>query len=605
MNEAEIKKIAREMYDQADFAAWRTDREKWDSILEGADKIDKPEFYSDTGISDYHSFAARHALNVVVQELGRANPRLSTFSRSVDPERTKGAQNFESFFNQQWSVWNEGMNAPYPLTCSDQGCRGLGTYKLSLRSAVKDGKNIVWADRPSGNGKELDAYKLRQPTPFVLERIDPLTLAWFEDADGMAVCVEQSKRPLNPVLEMYGLALRNDRFEALGEGRRIEGADPPKSVTFVEVCTRDTIYHLVEQAKSRGNESKHLIVGSYPNPFGAVRYSFAPAFIEGSSEVSKRFRPLIEGALKLTPLKSMFGTARKHAAVLAAYKTFDIVQDKDGLPYLDQQGNPMSITIAPYEPDRFVLPPGCHREPREATNVDLDKMQAFVEDELRQVMPPDVLSGGTEGERQPAWSLAVSAKRAEYRIDPGIRGQQGAIKEIARMVGWAIKNWLKEPVLIWTMVTDDMGKTKPEQVKVSPDDIEEDFLLDVDMRYQSLDYSMAQLELLRRGWQEGHVSERQLMEEGYQQDNPEMTWRQVDADRLRTAMRNWRVFKAMKIAIGDERQAQGQPPLSPEEEAAMEQAAVGGERAEERRAASPVRATGLESGTMPSRQRIT
>lgn len=603
MNEAEVRKIARELYDQADFDAWRSDREKWDTILEGADKVDKPEFYSDTGISDYHSYAARQALNVVVQELGRANPRLSTFSRSVDPKRTKGAQNFESLFNQQWSVWNEGAGAPYPLTCSDQGARGLAIYKLSLRSTVKDGKNVVWADRPS---KDIDAYKLRTPTPFVLERIDPLTLAWFEDADGLAVCVEQSKRPLNPILETYELALRHDRFEALGEGRRIEGGDVPKSVTFVEVCTRDTIYHLVQQVQSRGNESKHLIVGSYPNPFGAVRYSFAPAFIEGSSEVSKRFRPLIEGALKLTPLKSMFGTARKHAAVLAAYKQFDIVQDKDGLPYINPRtGEPMTITISPYEPDKFVLPPGCHREPREATNVDLDKMQAFVEDELRQVMPPDVLTGGTEGERQPAWSLAVSAKRAEYRIDPGIRGQQGAIKEIARQVAWCIKNWLKEPVLIWAMVTDELDQPKPEQVKVSPEDIEEDFLLDVDMRYQSLDYSMAQLELLRRGWQEGHVSERQLMEEGYQQDNPEMTWRQVDADKLRTAMRNWRVFKAMQLAIGKEREKQGQPPLSPEEEAAMEQAAVGQERAEERRPASPVRATGLEPGTMPSRQRIT
>ena len=618
LTEAEAVKLAKEIFDDPQFTEFRTERQTSDQIIDQERTANIPDFYEDSGIEEYRSFEAKYASNLDLQELSTANPVFEIRSRAIEASRRDGAQNFENFISRWWVVENDLFEPPFLLVCSDQDTRGIGCYRLDLRSGLtEDGKYDIWPAKPPMDGetpkaysKAVDEYKLRTPTPFTLEAVDILCCAWMSDADGVAYFVEKSERPINLVLQTYRLTMgRDGRIYQLGQGQPVERADTdPKTLTFTELCTRDHIYHIIKQPKANsGGKQQSDVIGMWPNPFGGVRYVLAPARVRNRAEITKRFRPLIEEALDIAKLDTDFGTMRKYAAYRAGYPVEDLVHSADKSPYLDPETGKARIYIHPMKPVDYDLPAGTELKPRLGAGIDLDKAMAYVELLRQRYGRQDVIAGATAGEREAAWSLAVRGEQAKHVIDPALRGQKVALKEIARLIAHCIKFSIKEPVLIWAVVKDDLGREKPKQIKCRPEDIEEDFDIDVDMNYRSTAIQIAQKESLRRDRIEGQISEYRYQEEAIGLDDPSQEQSIIAVERLEKAtdaMALWEVIDAVITAVSAE---VGAPPPDPMKIAALRGAVFGvatPQEAQARRPASPVRATGMEAPPTPEGQRL-
>jgi hypothetical protein len=617
LNDKEVSDLIAETYQG--FAGFRARCAERDAIRNGTQTIPLPDLYKTAFVPVHHSYEGQHAHNVQMQEFRRAKPVYAIYSRAIESERQKGAQSFEHYMNRQLIIW---LEAPVlQLTGSDQVCRGAGMYKLDLRTVPlqteKGTEYIVWADRPSRDGqtaekwaKEIDAYKLRVPTPFILEAVDIRACAWDEGRDSRVVrVVEKSQRKVLDIATTYGWEARDGRLRYLGPAMPENyQADPRhKTVEFAEVCTADMIYHVIADVGARGKDASHRIVGQYPNPFGVCRYVLAPAIVRNEVKPEDRYVPLIEGSLKVAEERSYFGTLRKFAAACGALPIMDVVTEVDGQAYIDpKSGKPMTIVIEPFKPVEYQLPPGTKLQPRYHDIVaEMDRYDALLQQDLVRYGPSEVLTGGSAGEREPAWSLALRGEKAEGGIAPAIEGQRQALREIARQTAWCVKNYLKEDVLIWTVVTDEFGRPQRQQVRVRPDDIEEDFDIDVDMGYKNTALQLTNRESLRRGRFDGDVSRRRLQEDGYGVVDPAAEDMQIDLERVDSVLSKIMLWPTIQAAIVLAREKLGLPPASPDEIAAMQATVFGTEpeMAAPRRPAAALHTT-EEAPPTPLRQRV-
>jgi hypothetical protein len=620
LTEGEVKKLVDEIYESTEFREFRTSRTGFDEIRNQQQTIPLPDIYKNAFVPFYHSYEAQHAYNVQMQEMRHAAPVYSMFSRAIESERQKGAQSFEHFMNRQRIIWWE--NLCYELTGSDQITKGAGMYRLGLRTEsveVEGTKEYrAWADKPAqGEGQDtkawakgVDEYKLRKPTPFVLEAVSIMACAVFEDADGVAYVVEKSKRPVNAVLATYGWGVRDGRLCQLGAAVPPDFQMDPKLkyVDFAELCTRDTIYHLIQDPGSRDKNTKYQLVGQYPNPFGAVRYILAPGVVRNEIAFGDKYVPLIEGSLKVAEDRSYFGTLRKFAAACAALPFMDVVTEAEGVMWTDPKtGQPMTIKLDPFKPTEYQLPPGTKLQERyQRVATDMDRFEAIITQDLQRYGPSEVLTGGSAGEREPAWGLALRGEKAEHGIEPVLNGQKKALKEIAREVAWCVKNYLKEDVLIWTVVSDRFGEPQREQIRIRPDDIEEDFDIDMDMGYKNTALELANRESLRRGKIEGDISRRRFQEDGYGVADTIAEDRQIDLETLDKMMRPITLDQAVQAGIFKLREELGLPPATPEQ---IEQykimafQAAGIAVATPQRAATPVHTT-AEAPPTPAGERV-
>jgi len=614
LNDKEASELITELYNG--FGGFRSACDDNDKIRKGKQAIPLPELYKDEFVPLHHSYEGQHAYNVLMQERARANPVYSIYSRAIQSERQEGAQNFEHYMNRQLVIWFE--TPIFDLTGADQIGRGAGMYKLDLRTApTENGKYDVWPDKPSKNGqepkdwaKEVDGYKLRTPTPFVLEAVDIRAVAWERGRDERVVsAAEKSKRKVLNIAQLYGWEVRNGRIAQLGpalpEGYAV---DPNhKSVEFAELCTADRIYHVIANVGDQGGPS-HRIVGSYPNPFGACRYILAPGLVRQETLPEERYIPLIEGALKVADERSYFGTMRKFAAAINALPIPDILTDENGVVQYDTKtGKPVTIKLGVFTPSEYQIPPGSKIQPRfQGVVTEMDRYDAMLQQELQRYGPSEVLTGGSAGEREAAWALALRGEKAEGGIAPVIEGQRKALREIARQTAWCVKNYLKEDVLIWTVLTDEFGKQNREQVRVKPDDIEEDFDIDVDMGYKNTALQLANRGSLREGWVDGNISRRRVQEEGWNVSDAAAEDRQIELEKIEEVLKQIVLWPAIQAAVPAAREALGLPPAPPEEIAAMQAAVFGLETQPQpgkREAAGGVHTTG-EAAPTPIRQRI-
>ena len=611
LSEAKARKLADEIFNQSEFSAFQTKITEYDALINREHKPTIPDFYEGAGIDPYYSYEAQYAYNLATQELLSAKPVLEVRSRALQADRRDGAQHFEDYGNRQFVLWRRVVPAAYDLTSGDQAGRGAGIYRLDLRSyaILRGGETMhdVWPKRPARNGQELkeyetevNAYKLRTPTPFVLERVDPLCCAWERDADGICTFVEKSKRQVNAVTEAYGLGMgRDGKFYQLGPARPDETTGR-KTVEFIELCTRDAIYHFVGEGKDR------QLLGSYPNPFGAVRYVLALARIGIGPEAKKLYLPLIEPSLALADLDTDFGTALKYAAYRAGYPIQDLVNKETGAAWVSPGTNKARIYVHPMKPIEYDLPEGTEFKDRFETGTDLEKLMQRLDMMKQRYGLQDVLAGGSAGEREPAWSLALRGQSAQRPIDPAIRGQKVAIEEIFSQVAHCIKFWIKEPVLVWSIVKDELGREQRKQVKVSPEDIEEDFDLDVDMGYRNKAIQLAEKEGARRDRIEGQISEYRYQEEfvGLADPGTEQALIAVEKlDAATDAMALWETIEATLVVVSQE---VGAPPPDPAKIAALRAATfqVAEPQAAEKRRPASQEHTSEEAPPTPIRQQV-
>jgi hypothetical protein len=557
LTQEQARKVADKVWNS--FQKFRNDRINDRKVRRMEWEPDLGDLYHDVGLR-YYSYEAQWASEMWTDELYSAVPTLIVRAlRDEDVSRTR-AQSFESLFNVLMGLWERQRRR----LCSQQANDGVGIAKLSIAEPPH------WPDLP--DAKEFPdtdtyesavvTYKLTKPIPFRLEAVNPLTCAWEEDEEGEPLTfVERSQRRLDPILAAYNLNhdKNSGKLAPVGPAEERSGSISDEIVTFTEICTPTTIYHIIDHPK--GDKGEPGLMFTFPNPFGCVRYRLMPAQEEEGDDATWRYRPLIAGSVKVAKDKSFYASLRALAAYVEAVQIWDVLPiegGEGGVPFTDPDtGKPKAIIVPIGKPMDYVPPPGYKVVLREARKIDLGDVQAMIEADARRYSFPDVLVGIGLGQREAAQGLTVRGEQAQHRITAAHNAQRDEFVKIARMIAHAIKTQeqIKGKVAVRTIISDlETGEEKPETRTVGPEDIEE-FDMSMAMHYRSVAIKLAEREEMRRAKDDGDISRERYQTHGWGIDDTLAEDRQIGREKMQRGLDPVAMAMAIRITaktVGDE-----------------------------------------------------
>ena len=509
MSEDTLYKAAIKLLESSGFQAFRKRRRDWWKIINREDTINLGKLYHDVPALRYHTFKPQHELNQFSAVLDTASTTASVHARSERAEEKQKAQNWEQWLNTAIPVMARGKSSPLRISRSQRTAIGVGIWKFDLRSE--------WLRRPNETDddyrerlKSDREQKLRLGLPFIWTSPDPLTCAWFESDADIPLVVEQSERPVNPILREFGYRYENGDFSELGQGEpvdmRMEHA--LETVTFTQISTDDTIAFYVKGKK----ESK--LLRSYENPWGRPPYIIVPGLLQaGAATPDRKYIPLILGALTQAEYDNFAESITMLAAYLTGTPTYDLFRKDSGSPYLNEQNEQITFEVKPGEPMVYPLPEGAEwRQRTIAMGIDMDKLRARIRADAQEFGFPSGLAGDMPQPRTPAYAYAEASGRAMLHIDPAKRAEESAFVEMADMLGYCIANYIKEDIPIPGSIEDEEGKVKEAILSIGPGDIGEfDVTMGVTVASTSLD--MAKREMQRKELEVGNLSQETYMGE--------------------------------------------------------------------------------------------
>lgn len=510
------------------FEKFRTTRRDWRKLIDRTDEINLGTLYHDVGLR-YHSFKPQHELNQFTAVLDTASTTFSVNARTEKAEDKEAAQNWEHWLNAA-VLYMTAISDALRLSRSERTSIGVGIWKFDLKREWLKREMETDGDYSTRLRKDWE-NRLKLGLPFVWSSINPLTCAWFRDAEGIPVFVEQSMRPINPILKEFQQGYEDGAFLDLGEGEPVDQgvSTMMEQVKFTQVSTNETISYYVE---SKGDEKGQKLLKSYPNPWGRPPYVVVEGLLQaGSTEVDTRYIPLIMGAL----VQAKYDNFIESITFLAAYLTGTPVYDvftKEGQPYIDPSTNqPMVIEVKPGAPMVTALPPGAELRQRTiAMGVDMDKMRLRLREDAEKYGFPSGLAGQAPEPRTPAYALAEAQGKAMLFIEPATKAEQRAFVEMAEMLGHVIKNYIQEEIPILSRVEDEKGEAKA--LTVGSDDIG-DFDIKVGVTVPSTSLQLAKQEMMRKDVEDGFLSPETYQTDGIGIKDVERENRLIIADGLK------------------------------------------------------------------------
>lgn len=314
--------------------------------------------------------------------------------------------------------------------------------------------------------KATDKALRTELPPYRLIAVDPLTCAWWEDGDGIAVIAEYGKKRLNPLIEAfkdYNLRLVDNRIivdedgsEAFssttiphrysaysgGIGSFPHSTHVNSEVEYTEIRTREMIYILIEHPaiESRTtnrpeDDGSRGIVLSFDNPFGPYTTGYAVVAGDVTTEEAPedKYQPPILGVLANTQAENVLMTARLSGAIDAALSpAYQAVKEDQPLPPDDEDKVPTteSATEIP------VVQGEIKRVPSPVA--DLKSIEDRVASELGEFKMTESVLGDatsdTSGHR-----LAIQVAQADIQLTPYQNNRAHAITELLKGIIYSVR----------------------------------------------------------------------------------------------------------------------------------------------------------------------
>jgi hypothetical protein len=464
-------KDAQKLFDS--FENFRTKRERWNKIRNRELDPDVGDLYHNVGLL-FKTYRPQHEGNQFTAILDTASITIGARARSTKAEIKEDVQNWEEWLNHVFpALLSAGSQSPLLLSRSDRVCMGVGALKFDLhpewmtfQASGTDARDLL---------KLTEERKLEIGLPFIVSAPNPLTLAWFTDELGDAVVVEQGMRGVNPIARIFKLGYKAGEWIDLAptEAEYSPISSYTDQVKFTQISTRDEIHYYVENKKGRWPGAK--LLRTYRNPWGRPPYLIIPARLQGGNRnPDDMYRPLIEGSLVMAEYDNFAETLVLLAGYLTAAPLYDLFLESGGL-YIDPVTNlPIEIPLVAGKPTVKMMPAGAKLMQRTIQmGVDMDKFRARVAADMERFGFPTGLSGEAPEPRTPAWALAEKGEHGMIQVNPAINAERNALIEAAQMVGYCIKNSIKEEVPILTVIKDAEGADKDEIVRIDDKKIHE------------------------------------------------------------------------------------------------------------------------------------
>lgn len=459
---------------------------------------------SNTALMVYQSELPNQDAHRRTKRLIANKPKFEVVLMDSDPDAQALGQMLEDGFKALYKWMQRGK------TPSDYGCvqhqqgDGIGLLKIDFLpghgvsladydldellngdSDTPARKKFLAALKENQNPDEAyskitdDALSAERP-PFRMSAPDPVTCAWFEDEDGVAVIGEAGKKSLNPLVSAfkdvgYSLSLNKDQGRLVvteDDSDAVSAATTPDSgtyskdvsqeVDYCEIRTRKKIYILLEHpafSKVKGKKpTERGVMIDFDNPFGpyTTGYALVPGDVTTESDPAEKYQPPILGLLASAQIENTLMTAQVSASLEEALSPAYIkVIDETKQPATDESKAPdvtenREIPVVAGEIKRVETPKSALPE------VERRILAEQGEYKFQEALVGEATSD-TSGHR-----LAIQVAQADIQSVPYQNARAEAIAELMKGILYAVRSH-GLPVFIPTL-PDSRRKGKNLQV---------------------------------------------------------------------------------------------------------------------------------------------
>lgn len=575
----------------------------------------------------YHGTALRHKtpeLDYVCRQisalLGDNKETIMVYSQDDTADALKVAGDAQVALDALMQMLDDAHPIEHPrlLLHDNQVADGVCVEKISFNwdfySRIIKGKG----EETEWKQAFVDYVKKNNEIPFKKNVIDPLTLYWEFDINGLSCVAEYGRARKSALADQYKenshiidsiarMPVSEQPSQGSGNVTTATGAntytDDGETIVVIEVWTRKEFFLLVENV-SGDKDSRQLLVRQ-KHPFKRPPYFFAAGILTSSQNPLHQFQPLVLPLYQWALEASMVRTARLNATMLSSFKPFYVKYGNDGGYQEDEEGGGLKI--------HFLMPgnnipsiKGGEIVPINWTNLDeLEKMEATLEGDRQRYAFQAILAGNQSAAGEStAWATRMLRDQGMIQFNGVLRNYSNMRREEITFIMDAVRDVIKDDLPINRYIVTDRAKGvgTRQTVFLTEKMCNANLLVEVRCNAGKAGDRIALVEELRRGKDAGELPTRYILEEGWQFPNAQQIIDEVDDEKLKVALQGPLTQIILQLAQQGAQAALSNPVNMTENEKraasaqAAAQAAGGGQQPQQGEIPGGVAEAGLQQG---------
>lgn len=563
----------------------------------GASGSDKKTHLSEKVPEAYTGTALRHksaeldwAVRQIVSLLGENREQYIIYAL----DETQAMQRLADETQKVVSALMQMLDERHPIERPRQLCHdyqvadGVAVEKFTFPQEFFD-----TVRKSKGDKSWRDAFseyvRVEKELPLRKHAVDPFTLYWEFDLNGLAVVAEHARARKSSLMEDY--AENKNVLDAISRipvgdgftpGSATTGSsttvsvgspgattfqDTGEMVSILEVWTRKEFFLLAD------NDGEKQVLLREKHPFKRPPYFFAPGILTGSQNPLHQFQPLVLPMYPLSLELSAVRTARLNAAFLSSFKPF-YVKYNAGVSEDEESGN---IKI------HFLLPgsnipsiKGGEIVPIEWTNLDeLEKLEASLMQDRERFGFQAILAGNIQASGEStAWATRMMRDQGMVQFNGVLRNYAQMRAEEVRFIMTFVRDVLKMDLPVARYINETQGKKtgRIQMLHLTKEMCESGFEVQCRLTAGKASDRISIVEEFRRAHEAGEVPMRMVREEGWQFENASEIEDEVLDEQIRQSLMPKLMEQIVAKAVQGAEQELAQPQnLSPEEAAAQAQ----------------------------------
>jgi|GEM_PF-3013127 len=557
------------------------------------------------------------AVRQIVSLLGENREQYIVYA----PDETQAMQRKADETQKAVSALMQMLDERHPIERPRQLCHdyqvadGVAVEKITFPQEYFD---LVRKSKGDKGWRDAFAEYVRKEKELPLRKhaIDPFTLYWEFDINGLAAVAEHSRARKTalteeyaenqnvldaiarlPVGEGYGPGAStygNSTTPSVGSGSNSTFDDSADSLTVLEVWTRKDFFLVAES----GGVQEILV--RQKHSFKRPPYFFAPGILTGSQDPLHQFQPLVLPMYPLALELSAVRTARLNAAFLSSFKPF-YVKYNAGVSEDEEAGNVKIHFLMPGANIPSIK--GGEIVPIQWTNLEeLEKMEQTLMADRERFGFQAILAGNVQASGEStAWATRMMRDQGMVQFNGVLRNYAQMRADEVRFIMDFVRDVLKTDLPVSRRIEGERGKKngRVETIYLTQEMCSSGFEVQCRLTAGKASDRISIVEEFRRAHEAGEVPMRMVREEAWQFENASEIGDEVLDEQIRQQLlpKAMEQIMAMAFAGAEEELALPQN-MSPEQAAADAQAQADAQMQQEQEMAAQAAAM-QAGGTTP------
>lgn len=404
--------------------------------------------------------------------------------------------------------------------------------------------------------RRLDLLKRTMPLPWHETDLDPRSVYFFKDGEGIREVVISIRRERLEVGKRYGLGYRDGKLErgSLGEGLPIDTYRFPSTGWG----TVDFRYHYDRHYVTYYADG--LILKQEEHGYHRPPVFEIPGLSGSSRDPLRAYESLVDPLLDMIEQLDLLLTIALNVGYVGGFPMGQLVEpaeSAEGLPEpdLDAEGKPMDMQPSgalAYKPGEFVR---TSAELKWVPSPEVSQTLRYIVDIYLQIIRetgslPPILKGVAQSGEQPYAAINVLNEAARSIFDPILQNTARAYEQAAEYRLWCIEsdNLIGEPVYVVGADYRDQDREKRTWISLGPSDINGYYNVGIEIKAA---HPMREIAIQRAGleaWGQGAISHETMLGEyfGFPNSRREIRRRQREDFVKSPEVRSWITQRIMQ-----------------------------------------------------------